>query len=190
MHPDATRSAQGSTAPVIVPTLYVALNSAAVVGSSPPRPGRPSPAVADGAGPRTGPHVERTRAREDPVPPRSETRVVSCHEVGRDGSWLHHALEAHGVRNHVVDSSSIEVNRRQRRTKSDRLDARRVVALTTQLTVLERERTRLLKRGDSPALTEVSRLMQLRAVGVVTAWIYVMERFAWRTFRNRRELGR
>lgn len=106
------------------------------------------------------------------------------------GLWLHHALTAHGVRNHVVDSSSIEVNRRQRRTKSDRLDARKVVALTTQLTVLERERTRLLKRGDSPALTQVPRLMQLRGVGVVTAWIYVMELFAWRTFRNRRELGR
>jgi transposase len=96
----------------------------------------------------------------------AETPVVSCYEAGRDGSWLHHALTAHGVRNHVVDSSSIEVSRRQRRTKSDRLDARKVVALTTRLTVLERERTRLLKRGDSPALTQVPRLMQLRAVGV------------------------
>ena len=43
MHADATRSTQGSTAPVIVPTLYVALNSAAGVGSSPPRPGRAKP---------------------------------------------------------------------------------------------------------------------------------------------------
>jgi hypothetical protein len=43
MHPDATLSAQGSTAPVTVPTLYVALNSAAVVGRSLPRPGRAKP---------------------------------------------------------------------------------------------------------------------------------------------------
>jgi len=31
-------------------------------------------------------------------------------------------LLAHGITNHVADSSSIEVNRRARRAKSDRLD--------------------------------------------------------------------
>lgn len=50
-------------------------------------------------------------------------RVVSCYEAGRDGFWLHRWLVDHGVENLVVDSSSIEVNRRQRRAKSDRLDA-------------------------------------------------------------------
>jgi transposase len=49
--------------------------------------------------------------------------VVSCYEAGRDGFWLHRWLVEHGVANVVVDSSSIEVNRRQRRAKSDRLDA-------------------------------------------------------------------
>ena len=49
--------------------------------------------------------------------------VVSCYEAGRDGFWLHRWLVEHGVENLVVDSSSIEVNRRQRRAKSDRLDA-------------------------------------------------------------------
>jgi transposase len=48
--------------------------------------------------------------------------VISCYEAGRDGFWLHRYLLAHGVTNHVVDSSSIEVNRRARRAKSDRLD--------------------------------------------------------------------
>jgi transposase len=47
--------------------------------------------------------------------------VISCYEAGRDGFWLHRYLLAHGVTNHVVDSSSIEVNRRARRAKSDRL---------------------------------------------------------------------
>ncbi|HEX2825720.1 MAG TPA: IS110 family transposase [Burkholderiales bacterium] len=51
------------------------------------------------------------------------TPVVSCYEAGRDGFWLHRWLVEHGVANVVVDSSSIEVNRRQRRAKSDRLDA-------------------------------------------------------------------
>jgi transposase len=48
--------------------------------------------------------------------------AVSCYEAGRDGFWLHRALLARGVANVVVDASSIEVNRRARRAKSDRLD--------------------------------------------------------------------
>ena len=42
-------------------------------------------------------------------------RVVSCYEAGRDGFWIHRALEAKGVANRVVDSASIEVSRRARR---------------------------------------------------------------------------
>ena len=45
----------------------------------------------------------------------AETAVVSCYEAGRDGFWLHRCLGAMGVKNEVVDSSSIEVNRRKRR---------------------------------------------------------------------------
>jgi transposase len=56
--------------------------------------------------------------------------VRSCYEAGRDGFWLHRALEAHGVRNVVVDPASIAVDRRARRAKTDRLDA---TALVTQL---------------------------------------------------------
>lgn len=48
--------------------------------------------------------------------------VASCYEAGRDGFWLHRFLTAHGVENLVVDSASIEVNRRKRRAKSDRID--------------------------------------------------------------------
>jgi transposase len=51
-----------------------------------------------------------------------QTRVVSCYEAGRDGFWRHRFLVAHGVENFVVDSASMEVNRRQRRAKTDRLD--------------------------------------------------------------------
>lgn len=57
-------------------------------------------------------------------------RVVSCYEAGRDGFWLHRCLVAWGVENQVVDASSIEVNRRRRRAKTDRLD---VEALVRQL---------------------------------------------------------
>jgi transposase len=44
-----------------------------------------------------------------------DAAVVSCYEAGRDGFWLHRWLTQHGVGNGVVDSASIEVNRRQRR---------------------------------------------------------------------------
>jgi transposase len=53
----------------------------------------------------------------------------SCYEAGRDGFWLHRWLTTHGVENVVVDSSSIEVNRRARRAKTDRLDAGRLLQL-------------------------------------------------------------
>lgn len=55
--------------------------------------------------------------------------VVSCYEAGRDGFWLHRFLEQNGVRNHVVDAASIEVNRRQRRAKTDRLDGRKLLSM-------------------------------------------------------------
>ena len=51
-----------------------------------------------------------------------EAAVMSCYEAGRDGFWLHRYLESIGVNNLVVDSASIEVNRRFRRAKTDRLD--------------------------------------------------------------------
>ena len=53
----------------------------------------------------------------------ADCAVVSCYEAGRDGFWIHRWLETQGVRNVIVDSSSIEVNRRARRAKSDGLDA-------------------------------------------------------------------
>jgi transposase len=49
--------------------------------------------------------------------------VRSCYEAGCDGFWVHRMLGREGIRNVVVDSASIEVNRRQRRAKTDRLDA-------------------------------------------------------------------
>lgn len=59
--------------------------------------------------------------------------VVSCYEAGRDGFWIHRALTARGVRNRVVDSASIEVNRKARRAKTDRLDARKLVQMLVRV---------------------------------------------------------
>jgi transposase len=72
---------------------------------------------------------EITRARrrfglDDAVP------VVSCYEAGRDGFWLHRFLNSEpGRHNRVVDSASIEVNRRKRRRKTDRIDVRKLLTM-------------------------------------------------------------
>jgi transposase len=54
-------------------------------------------------------------------------RVVSCYEAGYDGFWLDRRLREHGIENRIVDAASIEVNRRARRAKTDRLDAEGLV---------------------------------------------------------------
>jgi transposase len=50
-------------------------------------------------------------------------RVIACHEAGPAGFWIHRALTQLGVASRIVDSASLEVNRRRRRAKTDRLDA-------------------------------------------------------------------
>jgi transposase len=55
--------------------------------------------------------------------------VVSCYEAGQDGFWLHRYLTTQGVMNLVVDSASIEVNRRRRRVKTDRLDVGKLLMM-------------------------------------------------------------
>src|SRR5262249_43157458 len=47
-----------------------------------------------------------------------DAAVVSCYEAGRDGFWLHRWLTSQGIANVIVDSASLEVNRRKRRGKS------------------------------------------------------------------------
>ena len=49
--------------------------------------------------------------------------VACCFEAGRDGFWLHRWLTAHDVVAYVLEPTSILVNRRARRAKTDRLDA-------------------------------------------------------------------
>jgi transposase len=89
------------------------------------------------AGDRRG--VERAlvqaRTRFELAPP---ARVLSCYEAGRDGFWIHRALTQLGVANRVVDSASIEVNRRARRAKTDRLDAVKLVRMLVRVASGER----------------------------------------------------
>jgi transposase len=64
---------------------------------------------------------------------------VSCYEAGSDGFWLHRYLLSVGIQNVIVDSASIEVNRRARRAKSDRLDAAKLVNMLLRYHAGERK---------------------------------------------------
>jgi len=55
--------------------------------------------------------------------------VVRCYEAGREGFWLQRFLQAQGLTNQVVESSSLAVNRRKRRAKSDGLDVRKLLSM-------------------------------------------------------------
>jgi len=70
-----------------------------------------------------GKEIEKARQRFGMS---GSAEVRSCFEAGRDGFWLHRALVKTGVENIVVDASSIEVNRRQRRAKTDRMDVEKL----------------------------------------------------------------
>jgi transposase len=70
--------------------------------------------------------IEKIRTRiarelEQPV------EVICCYEAGYDGFWLHRLLEAHGIRNYVIDPASLQVDRRARRTKTDGVDVERLL---------------------------------------------------------------
>jgi transposase len=70
--------------------------------------------------------IEEVRARVSREMGRA-VAVMSCYEAGYDGFWLHRQLEAHGVRNYVIDPASLQVDRRARRVKTDRIDAERLL---------------------------------------------------------------
>ena len=58
-----------------------------------------------------------------------------------------------------------------------------------QIKQLERERVDVLRHSQRTDVAQVRQLLHLNGIGINSAWLYVMEFFAWRRFRNRREVG-
>ena len=124
---------------------------------------------------------------------------MSCYEAGRDGFWIHRALTQVGIRNRVVDSASIEVSRRARRAKTDRLDALKLVGMLVRVchgeqrvwrevrvpTVAE-EAARQVSRERTALTEEQTRLInQMR--GWLTTWGCALPRRRahwWTTVRD------
>ena len=71
----------------------------------------------------------------------ADAPVYSCYEAGRDGFWIHRLLKKLGVENVVVDPASIEVKRRGKRVKTDRLDARKLLAMLIRYWVYGERKT-------------------------------------------------
>jgi transposase len=109
--------------PVTVPVLYMAIETGVVkwkVGFTCGAGQQPRVRVIDtGDLARLSEEIQLAKRRFGLA---AEAPVHSCYEAGRDGFWIHRALERMGVVNRVVDSASILVDRRARRAKSDRLD--------------------------------------------------------------------
>jgi transposase len=89
----------------------------------------------------------------------AQAAVVSCYEAGRDGFWIHRALTQRGVANRVVDSASIEVNRRARRAKTDRIDVLKLVRMLVRACVGDPDVWREVRvpRVSDEAARQVSR---------------------------------
>jgi transposase len=214
----------------------------------------------------------------------AKASIRSCYEAGREGFWVHRALEAMGIENLVVDAASIDVKRRKH-VKTDRKDAEQLVrhlirycrgerdvwsvvrvptvesedgrqlhremavlkregqqhrmriqsllftqgldvqvtpklmkqldslrswndgplpeamkericreyrrwqAAEQDLAILKKQQQAKLKTEKTAAMEKVRKLQRLRGVATTSSWVFVMEFFGWRHFRNRREVG-
>ena len=54
-------------------------------------------------------------------------KLVLCYEAGYDGFWLARLLEQHGIECKVMDPASLQVDRRARRVKTDRIDVEKLL---------------------------------------------------------------
>src|SRR5512132_3860312 len=93
-------------------------------------PDRDRPSIHRITGGDLGELVARLR-----VAAREDRRIVVCYEAGYDGFWLARSLAKIGIGCRVLDPASIQVNRRARRVKTDRIDS---LALLRALIAIDR----------------------------------------------------
>jgi transposase len=56
-------------------------------------------------------------------------------------------------------------------------------------TLKKQQREKLSSKPSSPSLEKIRKLKHLRGIAAGSSWVFVMELFGWRQFRNRREVG-
>ncbi len=103
--------------------------------------------------------IDRLRSRAADMPGTAE--ILCCYEAGYEGFWLHRRLTAAGLRVLVIDPGSLLVNRRARRAKTDRLDAK---AMIRALMAYNRGEDQVLRAVHVPSVEQEDerRLMRER----------------------------
>ena len=88
-------------------------------------------------------------------------QICTCYEAGYDGFWLHRLLITKGIHNQILNSASIQVSRRRRNAKTDRIDAEGLVRV---LMALHRGEARVCSVVNVPTCEEedVKRLHRSR----------------------------
>lgn len=81
----------------------------------------------------------------------SDAPVSSCYEAGRDGFWLHRCLVTMGIDSYIVEPASIEMSRRKRRAKTDRIDAEKIVIALMRFLAGEKYACRMIRVPDVEA---------------------------------------
>lgn len=93
---------------------------------------------------------------------------------------LHGDVEAQLEQVHQEDGSPLPPALRARLTRA----WQQVCFLTTQITELAGERRAALRTRQEPVMEQVWQLSTLRGIGGNSAWLFVMEFFAWRNLQT------
>jgi transposase len=75
----------------------------------------------------------------------ADVPVQSVYEAGRDGFWLQRFLPAPGIQHVVVEASSIAVNRRYRRSKTDKRDVPKLLTMLVRFVLGETRRWKVVR---------------------------------------------
>jgi len=82
---------------------------------------------------------------------RTGLRILVCYEAGYDGFWIARSLAKENIECRVLDPASIQVNRRARRVKTDRID---VLALLRALIAIDRGERHVCAVVRAPSVEE------------------------------------
>jgi transposase len=85
--------------------------------------------------------------------------TIVIQEAGLDGFWIHRALQAEAIENHVVDPASIATSRCARRAKTDKIDGE---ALVRAFLAYKRGEPRVCSMVRAPSPREEDRRRLLR----------------------------
>lgn len=93
-----------------------------------------------------------------------DTPVISCYEAGRDGFWIHRSLVALDIESHIVEPASIQVTRKKRRAKTDRIDAEKIVAALIRFKLGDRHACRMIRVPDMESEDERHLNREMRTI--------------------------